>query len=56
MGGRIALHCLLEDNSNWKRAVIISAHTGLVKRKNNKSELKKITFSTKCDKQMGHVY
>ena len=29
MGGRLALHCLLEDNSNWKRAVIISAHTGL---------------------------
>ena len=27
MGGRLALHCLLEDNSHWKRAIIISAHT-----------------------------
>lgn len=41
MGGRIALHCLLEDNSNWKRAVIISAHTGLVSEKEQQIRIKK---------------
>lgn len=29
MGGRIALHALLEENSPWDAAVIISAHPGL---------------------------
>ena len=29
MGGRLALHCLLADNSPWDKAIIISAHTGL---------------------------
>ena len=36
MGGRLALHCLLESNSKWEKAVIISAHTGL------KSETEKL--------------
>lgn len=29
MGGRLALHALLEPSSRWKKAVIVSAHTGL---------------------------
>jgi len=29
MGGRIALHCLLENPNLWQRAIIISAHTGI---------------------------
>jgi len=29
MGGRLALHALLEDPKMWKRAVIVSAHPGL---------------------------
>jgi len=29
MGGRLALHALLEDPLLWKGAVIVSAHTGL---------------------------
>ena len=33
MGGRIALHCLLADNSPWKKAIIFSTHTGLVSTK-----------------------
>jgi 2-succinyl-6-hydroxy-2,4-cyclohexadiene-1-carboxylate synthase len=36
MGGRIALHALLDANSNWDKAVIISAHTGL-KNENERS-------------------
>lgn len=29
MGGRIALHALLADNSPWHRAIIVAAHPGL---------------------------
>lgn len=29
MGGRLALHALLENQSLWRSAVIVSAHTGL---------------------------
>lgn len=29
MGGRLALHALLDDPGKWKKAVIVSAHTGL---------------------------
>jgi len=29
MGGRLALHALLEDPEMWKGAMIVSAHTGL---------------------------
>ena len=29
MGGRIALHCLLQNPTHWKKAVIVSAHPGL---------------------------
>jgi len=36
MGGRIALHCLLADNSPWKKAIIFSTHTGLVSTKDKK--------------------
>jgi len=30
MGARLALHVLLDDASLWRKAVIVSAHTGLV--------------------------
>lgn len=30
MGGRLALHALIDDPEKWKAAVIISAHTGLI--------------------------
>ena len=30
MGGRLALHALLADSHPWSRAVIISAHTGIL--------------------------
>ena len=30
MGGRLALHALLDEGSKWSKAVIISAHTGLI--------------------------
>ncbi len=30
MGGRLALHALLEDSELWDRVVIVSAHPGLV--------------------------
>jgi 2-succinyl-6-hydroxy-2,4-cyclohexadiene-1-carboxylate synthase len=33
MGGRIALHALLQNTSIWDGAIIISAHTGLTTRK-----------------------
>ena len=29
MGGRLALHALLDDPSRWKMAIIVSAHSGL---------------------------
>ena len=29
LGGRLALHCLLQDPSLWKAAIIVSAHCGL---------------------------
>ena len=29
LGGRLALHALLDDQQLWQRAVIVSAHTGL---------------------------
>eukprot|EP00112_Aurelia_sp_Birch-Aquarium-sp1_P009838 Seg21331.1 transcript_id=Seg21331.1/GoldUCD/mRNA.D3Y31 product="putative 2-succinyl-6-hydroxy-2 4-cyclohexadiene-1-carboxylate synthase" protein_id=Seg21331.1/GoldUCD/D3Y31 len=29
MGGRLALHALLDEPSKWNKAVIVSAHTGL---------------------------
>jgi 2-succinyl-6-hydroxy-2,4-cyclohexadiene-1-carboxylate synthase len=29
LGGRLALHCLLEDPSLWHAAIIISAHPGI---------------------------
>ena len=29
MGGRLALHALLENPSKWSKAVIVSAHTGI---------------------------
>lgn len=33
LGGRIALHSLLEKKSTWKKAIIISSHTGLATEK-----------------------
>lgn len=33
MGGRLALHALLDDPEKWSKAIIVSAHTGI-----NKSE------------------
>lgn len=30
LGGRLALHALLDQPSKWKKAIIISAHTGLL--------------------------
>jgi len=30
MGGRLALHCLLDQPDLWDRAIIVSAHTGLL--------------------------
>ena len=30
LGGRLALHCLAEENNHWDAAIIISANLGLV--------------------------
>ena len=30
MGGRLALHAILDEGSKWSKAVIISAHTGMI--------------------------
>jgi 2-succinyl-6-hydroxy-2,4-cyclohexadiene-1-carboxylate synthase len=30
MGGRLALHALLDEGSKWSKVVIISAHTGII--------------------------
>lgn len=30
MGGRLALHCLIDSPNKWKAAIIISAHPGLI--------------------------
>lgn len=49
MGGRIALHALLADNSPWDAAVIISAHPGLESEEEKIERRKKdADWSVKC--------
>jgi len=38
LGGRLALHALLESPSLWEKAVIVSAHTGLPQQNENERE------------------
>ncbi len=38
LGGRLALHCLIESPSQWRAAIIISAHPGLKKGKKKRIE------------------
>jgi len=39
MGGRLALHALLDDPNKWEKAIIISAHTGLINEKEKSNRL-----------------
>jgi len=39
MGGRLALHALLDDPNKWEKAIIISAHTGLINEKEKSDRL-----------------
>jgi 2-succinyl-6-hydroxy-2,4-cyclohexadiene-1-carboxylate synthase len=49
MGGRIALHCLLSENSPWDGAVIIGVHPGLVTEEEKIARRKIDTnWSVKC--------
>lgn len=49
MGGRLALHALLADPHPWSRAVIISAHTGIIdvadREKREQADLKWATLA-----------
>jgi len=49
MGGRIALHALLAENSPWDAAVIISAHPGLeTEEEKCERRIKDADWSVKC--------
>ena len=39
MGGRLALHALLEDSNPWQAAIIISAHPGLEDEKEREARI-----------------
>lgn len=57
MGGRLALHALLESNHPWHAAVIISAHTGLRAASEKSDRLKKDTeWSVLCHQNEWHQF
>ncbi len=48
MGGRLALHALLDDPALWKGAVILSAHTGLAKQDRRARRMRDTEWAAKA--------
>ncbi|GAA5494283.1 2-succinyl-6-hydroxy-2, 4-cyclohexadiene-1-carboxylate synthase [Rubritalea halochordaticola] len=52
MGGRLALHALLDQPKRWRKAVIVSAHTGLPSSERSQRQAKDAEWAAKALK--GH--